>query len=152
MKRMLFVSLFGLCGGLLAHFGWLTAHQPNNHGGLDTQLSWMKTQLHLTAEQYDRIKALHEQSNPQLLALAAQVARMRTEFAAFEQGRRTSGQIDFLEFARFVEQRRAVDRECATSTQRLIVAAADVMNPQQRQQYLALFQPERMAHPASQLN
>ena len=135
MKRTLFVFLLGLAGGLLAHNAWFFAHRPGPVNGLDAQLAWMKSSLHLSDQQFASIKALHAQSSPQLQALATQVARMRAEFAAFENTRRTTGEVDFLEFARFVEQRRAVDRECAESTRRLIVAAVSVMNQQQRDQY-----------------
>jgi hypothetical protein len=135
MKRTFFVLILGLAGGLLAHGAWFTAHRPGNPSGLDAQLAWMKSSLHLSDQQFARIKALHVQSSPQLMALATQVARMRAEFAAFENERRATGEVDFLEFAHFVEQRRAVDRECAESTRRLIVAAVSVMNQQQRDQY-----------------
>ena len=135
MKRTLFVFLLGLAGGLLAHNAWFIAHRPDNSIGLDAQLAWMKSSLHLSDQQFARIKELHARSSPQLLALATQVARMRAEFAAFEDTRRATGEVDFLEFARFVEQRRAVDRECAESTHRLIVAAVNVMTQQQRDQY-----------------
>ena len=135
MKRTLFVFLLGLAGGLLAHNAWFFAHRPGNATGLDAQLGWMKSSLHLSDQQFERIRALHAQSSPQLVALATQVARMRAEFAAFENERRITGEVDFLEFARFVEQRRAVDRECAESTRRLIVAAVGVMTQQQRDQY-----------------
>jgi hypothetical protein len=135
MKRTLFVFLLGLAGGLLAHNAWFFAHRPGNPSGLDAQLAWMKSSLHLSDQQFASIKALHAQSSPQLQALATQVARMRAEFAAFENTRRTTGEVDFLEFARFVEQRRSVDRECAESTRRLIVAAVSVMTQQQRDQY-----------------
>jgi hypothetical protein len=141
MKRLPLVVAAGLAGGVLAHFAWFGLHRPAGGADLDSQLAWMQQTLQLTPEQFTRIKALHEQSSPRLLALAAQVARMREEFAAFEQERRTTGQIDFLDFARFVEQRRTVDRECAESTRRLILAASEVMNPQQREAYLAFLDP-----------
>jgi hypothetical protein len=101
----------------------------------------MKTDLKLTDERFARIKAIHEESSPRLLALAAEVARMREEYDAFEHERTTSGQIDFLEFAHFVEQRRTVNRECLTSTQRLVADAARVMTAQQRERYLGLLDP-----------
>jgi Spy/CpxP family protein refolding chaperone len=141
MKRTLLIVLLGLTASVLAHVGWFVSQQPCRTNGLDCQLQWMKTELKLTDEQFARIKAIHEQSSPRLLALAAQVARMRTEYDAFEHERTTSGQIDFLEFAHFVEQRRAVNRECLTSTQRLVADAARVMTAQQRERYLGLLGP-----------
>ena len=141
MKRTLLIVLLGLTASVLAHVGWFVSQQPCRTNGLDCQLQWMKTELKLTDEQFARIKAIHEQSSPRLLALAAQVARMRTEYDAFEHERTTSGQIDFLEFAHFVEQRRAVNRECLTSTQRLVADAARVMTSQQRERYLGMLGP-----------
>jgi hypothetical protein len=137
MKRILTVTLFGLAGGLAAHFGWLFAHQAKA-SGLDAQLAWIQHDLQLTPQQYARIKAIHEQSSPHLLALAARVSHMKDEFAAFERQRKTTGEIDFLEFAHFVEERRRIDRECLQSTQQLVDASADVMTPEQRQRYLNL--------------
>ncbi len=141
MKRVVTIVAAGLVCGVIAHVAWFGARRPAGSADLDSQLAWMQQTLQLTPEQFARIKELHEQSSPRLLALATQVARMRGEFAAFERERLTTDQIDFLEFARFVEQRRAVDRECAESTRRLIFAASEVMSPRQRATYLAYLDP-----------
>lgn len=141
MKRSLLVVVVGILAGALAHVGWFSARRLESANGLGAQLGWMQESLHLSPEQFARIKALHEQSSPRLVTLAAEVARMREEFAAFERERQTTGNVDFLEFARFVEQRRAVDRECTESTRRLILATADVMSPEQRERYRMLLNP-----------
>jgi hypothetical protein len=141
MKRSLLIIVLGLAAGGLAHVGWFLSQRPCGSGDLDCQLEWMKTELKLSDQQFARIKAIHEQSSPRLLALAAEVARMRDEYEAFEHERTTSGQVDFLEFAHFVEQRRTVDRECLTSTQRLVADAAREMTVQQRERYLGLLGP-----------
>ncbi len=152
MNRALLVVIAGIASGVLAHVAWFNARQPAAGDSLDSQLGWMQQTLQLSPEQFAQIRALHEQSSPRLLALATQVARMRGEFAAFEQGRRTTGEVDFLEFARFVEQRRAVDRECAESTRRLVLAASEIMNPQQRETYLTLLNPALKTIDASRVN
>ena len=136
MKRSLLIILLGLTAGALAHFGWFLSQQPCRSDDLDCQLKWMKTELKLSDEQFARIKVIHKESSPRLLALAVQVARMREEYDAFEHERTTSGQVDFLEFAHFVEHRRAINRECVTSTQRLVDDTSGVMTVQQREQYL----------------
>lgn len=138
MKRVFLVLLLGLVGGVGGHYGLLYTLQPRPVSALDAQLAWIQRDLNLTPEQYARIKAIHEQSRGHLLALAGQVARMRNEFDAFERQRRTVGEIDFLEFAHFVEERRTIDRECLQSTHRLVDASAGVMNPEQRARYLSL--------------
>jgi hypothetical protein len=46
--------------------------------------------------------------------------------------------VDFLEFARFVESRRTLNRECLDSTRQLVLASAEVMTPNQRQLYIRL--------------
>lgn len=152
MKRTPLVVFIGIAAGLLAHLGWFAAHRPAGGDNLAVQLAWMRECLGLSPEQFARIKQIHEQSSPRLLALAAEVGRMREEFAAFERERTTVGQIDFVEFARFVEQRRAVDRECAESTRRLILAATEVLNPPQRERYRALLDPALQAAVRSRLN
>jgi hypothetical protein len=141
MKRMLLVLVAGLASGVLAHVAWFGAGRTNAGENLDSQLAWMQHTLQLSPEQFARIKALHEQSSPRLMALAARVARMQNEFAAFESERRTTGQVDFLDFARFVEQRHAAYRECAESTRKLILAASEIMSPEQRETYLTLLNP-----------
>lgn len=139
MRRVLLVLLLGLAGGVGGHYALLSRLQPKPVSALDAQLAWIQRDLQLTPEQYARIRTIHEQSSAHLLALADQVSRMRAEFAAFEHQRKTVGEIDFLEFAHFVQERRTIDRECLQSTQRLVDASADVMNPQQRARYLSLF-------------
>ena len=141
MRRTLIIVLMGILGGAGAHVGWLSVAGPRQPGDVGAQLAWMKASLRLSDAQLERIQALHEQSAPQLRALAAKVGRAREELAAFERARQAEGRIDFLEFARFVENRRSLDRECAVSTERLVAAAADVMTPRQREHYLNLLEP-----------
>jgi hypothetical protein len=138
MKRTLLTLMLGLAAGLVAHFAYFGLNQPPAGDSLDSQLAWMKSELHLSDAQYDQIRELHRNSSPRLRALAVQVAQMQSEFVAFERTRQTSDRVDFLEFAQFVEDRRKIDRECADSTRRLVLAAADVMTPRQRQRYLGL--------------
>jgi hypothetical protein len=141
MKRTVLVLLCGIACGVAAHLGWIAHRRPAAVDDLTAQLAWMKTHLRLTDPQVARLRALHEQSTPRVLALAAQVAAMREELAAFERARQTGDRIDFLEFARFVDQRRALDRACLESTRRLVAASAEVMTPEQREHYLSLLGP-----------
>jgi len=152
MKHTLLIILLGVAAGALSHVGWFMSQRPCSANNLDCQLEWMKTELKLSDEQFARIKTIHEKSSPRLLALAAQVVRMREEYDAFERERTTSGQVDFLEFAHFVEQRRAVDRECLTSTQQLVADATRVMTAQQRARYLGLLGPVLQGTGRSLLN
>ncbi len=141
MKRVLAVLLTGLVAGVVAHVSWYRAHRPCNGDQLSCQLAWIRTELKLTNEQYARIRAIHEASSTRLIALAAQVAQMKDEYAAFERERVTNSRVDFLEFARFVEQRRAIDRECKAITRQLVAATSNTMNPSQRERYRDLIGP-----------
>jgi hypothetical protein len=98
----------------------------------------MKAELQLSDTQFARIKELHQASSPRLRALAAQVAQMQSEFAAFENTRRNTDKVDFIEFAQFVQVRRNINRECLDSTRQLVLAAAGEMNPSQREQYFGI--------------
>jgi hypothetical protein len=138
MKRALCVLLLGLAVGVATHVVYFRLHRPPDPGSLDGQLAWMRSELQLSDAQYERIRELHEASSPRLRALASQVARMQAEFAAFEATRRATDSVDFIEFARFVEARRNVDRECLDSTRQLVLAAAGAMTPSQREHYLGL--------------
>lgn len=139
MNRILLITLLGLLGGTVGHFACLAVQQPRvGSDNLDAQLAWIKTDLQLTPTQYTQIKTIHQQSHPHLLTLASSVARMREEFAAFDRQRKTTGEIDFLEFARYVEERRRIDRDCLLSTRQLVDASADVLNPHQRERYITL--------------
>lgn len=138
MKRTLTVLLLGLVVGVATHAVYFQLHRPAGLDSLDGQLVWIKSELHLTDAQFARIRELHEASSPRLRALAADVARMRSEFAAFENTRRTSDKVDFLEFAQFVETRRNINRQCLESTRQLVLATAGVMTPEQRSHYLGL--------------
>lgn len=141
MKRTLTVLLLGLAGGLLAHLTWFAATEPKPPTGLVAQLDWIKVNLHLTEAQLQQIRAVHEQSAPRLLALAAQVEGLQERLATYEKARQTQGRIDFLEFARFVEQGRRLDDECVRSTEQFVAATMAVMTPQQQRQYRTLIDP-----------
>lgn len=138
MKRALCVLLLGLAVGVATHVVYFRLHRPPDPGSLEGQLSWMRSELRLSDAQYARIRELHEASSPRLRALASQVAQMQAEFAAFENTRRATDSVDFVEFARFVEARRNVNRECLDSTRQLVLAAAGEMTPSQREHYLGI--------------
>ena len=138
MNRVLLVLVLGLTAGLGTHLAYYRYHEPAPTDTLEGQLAWMKTELKLSNRQFTRIKELHQASHPRLRAMAAQVAHMQSEFVEFEKARRTTDRVDFLEFARFVESRRSLNRECLDSTRQLVLASAEVMTPDQRQQYIRL--------------
>ncbi len=150
MNRTAIILMLGLAVGAGAHTVYYQMHRPKGLDSLEGQLTWIRDELKLSTEQYARIKELHEASSPRLQALAMQVARMQDEFTAFETTRRTSDSVDFLEFAKFVEMRRTINRQCMESTRRLVLATANVMTPQQRAQYLGMvaaaepLKPERI--------
>ena len=148
MKHTLLVLLLGAAVAATAHVAWFELRRPCTGDALDCQLAWMRSELKLTDAQFARIRTIHEASSPRLLALAAQVARMRDEYAAFERTRLTADRVDFVEFAQFVEARRAIDRECLASTRRLVDATSDVMTPLQRERYLGLLAPALQPHDA----
>ena len=141
MKRVCLILLLGLAAGAAAHIAYFDLHRPCTGDDLDCQLAWMRDELHLSDAQFARIKQLHEGSSPQLRVFAQEVARMQQELASFERLRRTDGRVDFLEFAQFVKNQHAVDQECQALTRRLVLDAANVMDPRQRQRYLDLIAP-----------
>lgn len=138
MRRSLLMLFVGLIVGVGAHTIYFQFHRPAGLDSLEGQLAWMKEELKLSDVQFTRIKELHEKSSPRLRALAADVARMQAEFAAFENTRKTSDRVDFIEFAQFVETRRNINRECLESTRQLVLASAGVMTPEQRTHYLGI--------------
>ena len=138
MNRTVLSLFLGLAVGLVSHFAYFRVNAPAPTDTLEGQLAWMKKELRLNDTQFARIQELHQASSPRLRAMAVQVAALQVEFTEFEKARQTSDQVDFLEFARFVETRRHLNRECIDSTRRLVLAAAKVMNPQQRQRYIQL--------------
>jgi hypothetical protein len=141
MKRGTLVLLLGAAVAVASHLVYYRLHQPADPGSLAGQLAWMRQELHLSDEQFARISELHQASSPRLRALALQVAQMRDEFAAFEKARRTTDRVDFIEFARFVEVRRAISEECLDSTRKLVLASANEMTPRQREHYLGIVSP-----------
>ena len=124
MSRGLLVLLLGLVVGVGTHALYFRLHRLPEANSLDGELSWMKSELQLDDAQFARIRDLHQESSPRLRALAAQVAQMQTEFAAFENTRRTADRVDFVEFAQFVQARRTINQECLDSTRNLVLAAA----------------------------
>jgi Spy/CpxP family protein refolding chaperone len=138
MKRTLLIIALGLAVGVGVHVTYFRLHQPVATDTLDGQLAWMRTELQLTDAQFARIREVHQASGPHLRALAAQLAELQGEYVAFEHSRSTTDQVDFIEFARYVELRRHVSTESQDSTQRLVLAAAEVMTPEQRQRYIRI--------------
>ena len=138
MKRPLLVLLLGAAVGVAAHLAYFQHREPIGTDTLDGQLAWMRSELQLTEQQFARIKGLHQATRPQLQAMAAQVALMQEEFAEFERARQATDQVDFIEFARFVESRRELNRRCLDTTRQLVLASAEIMTPEQRRQYIRL--------------
>jgi hypothetical protein len=138
MKRGIFVLILGIVVGVASHLVYFQLHRPPDPETLAGQLSWMRSELQLSDAQFARIRELHEASSPRLRALSAQVAQMQAEFVAFENTRRSSDRVDFIEFARFVETRRNINRECLDSTRQLVMASASEMTPAQREHYFGI--------------
>jgi capsule polysaccharide export protein KpsE/RkpR len=138
MKSALMLFL-GLALGAAAHIGWFEWRRPADPGA--DVVAWMQADLQLTAAQAQRIRALHEASGPQLRELAAQAAIMRAELDAFETTRRSEGRVDFLAFARFVEDWRRIDRLAAAASRELIAATAGELDAAQRARYFARLNP-----------
>lgn len=141
MKNSALVLVAGIACGILAHYVWFDARRPATTTDLQEQLDWVRATLQLSSEQFVQIKNLHEELGPHLMALSSDVQRMRAELAAFEHERLTSGQVDFLEFAKFIEEQRAVDRNYDEYSRRLVTAATSVMTPEQRAHYLDIVAP-----------
>lgn len=133
MKAWL-VLLLGLLGGGLAHLGWYEWRRPV--APTNDVVAWMETELGLSPQQLARIRTLHEHTRPQLRELARRAAAMRAELAHYETERRRGAPVDFLAFARFVEDWRHIDQLCLETTQQLIAATADELTPAQRARYL----------------
>lgn len=138
MRRSFLIILAGVAAGIGAHLAYYQHHEPLDTGNLEGRLAWIRSELDLTDEQFSRIKELHQASHPRLQAMASQVASMQAEFKEFERARRTADRVDFLEFARFVQERRELSQRCADSTRELVLASAQIMTPDQRRHYLNL--------------
>ena len=147
MNRGFVIMFLGVAAGLIAFQTWTDWRSGCNDGDLGCQLAWMREDLHLTDEQFTRVVELHARSSSRLRQLALEIARMDSEFAEFEQTRRSEGRVDFLEFARFVSERREIEAAADHSARTLIEATADVMSPQQRSRYLALVAPATSGTP-----
>lgn len=141
MKRTFAILACGALAAVLAQFAWFELRAPADPGDKPGDLAWLKGELHLSDAQYARICEIHQKSGPHIAALAAQVTRMRSELDAFENQRRSTGEIDFLEFARFVESRRAIDQECLQRTRQVVQDSAGQMTPEQRSRYLSMISP-----------
>ncbi len=135
MNRGVVILALGLLAGIGTNQVYYRLRRPAPADTLDGQLAWMKSELRLSDGQFERIRRLHELTNPRLQTLAVEVAHLRAEFAAFEAARRTTDSVDFIAFARFVARRRQIDQECRDLTRRLVLAAGDDMTPAQRERY-----------------
>jgi Spy/CpxP family protein refolding chaperone len=141
MKRLTFLLLFGVSAGVLAHILWFAARRPVEVTSIEAQLAWMKTELKLSDSQFARVKEIHRTSSPELLALSDQVSRMQREFQTFERERTSSGNVDFLAFAQFIDARRSIDMMCHEKTKRLVASTAEILTPEQKQRYLSILGP-----------
>lgn len=138
MNRAVLTLLLGLAAGLGSHFAYYLHHESNATDSLEGRLAWMKSELNLTDAQFARIKELHQASHPRLQQMAAQVAQMQAEFIEFEKARQSDDRVDFIEFARFVSERRNLNQACQDSTRQLVLASAEVMTPEQRRHYIRM--------------
>lgn len=142
MKRTLLTLALGLAVGLVTHLAYFRLHRPATTDTLEGRLAWMKTELQLTDAQFARVREIHQASSPRLRAIADRAAGLQEEFLTFEQVRRAEDRVDFLEFARYVELRRRLSLEGRDSTRQLVLAAAAVMTPEQRQRYIQLVESD----------
>jgi len=138
MKRTVTVLLLGLIGGVSAHQAYFRTHRPCTEASLACELTWIRDELDLSPTQFERLTRLHEMTQPRLVALSDQLGDLHRQFQEFETQRLAAGEVDFLEFSQFINDRREIQDECTTSTHSLILASADLMKPEQRERYLSL--------------
>jgi hypothetical protein len=138
MKRALLVLLLGVASGTAAHLGYFHLRRTAALYAPDSELVWIRSELNLSDAQYAQIKELHESSGRQLQDLAGRVTRLQAELAAFETERRDTDKIDFIAFAKFLDEQRAMDRQYAETTRMLVDSTARLMTPSQRKRYLTL--------------
>lgn len=141
MRRVLAILCVGVLAGVLTHVAYFQWQRPVRSDAGTTDLAWMRDELNLTDAQFTRIVSLHQESSKQLRGLAVQILAMQEEMKAFEETRRMYDRVDFVEFARFVDNYRRISQTAEDSTRGLVLATADVMTPQQRAHYLELVQP-----------
>jgi hypothetical protein len=122
---------------------------PGGSDSVDQGLVWMRDELRLSADQYARIRELHEALFSELAAVEKERLRVRQETAALEEERRTEGQIDFLVFAGLIKIRQNLDLQSFNSMQRLVSASAMIMTPEQRRRYLYYVQAALSTPPQS---
>ncbi len=142
MKRTLLTLALGLAVGVAVHLAYYRLHRPAMTDTIEDRLTWMKSELRLTDAQFARVREIHQASGPRLRAIADRAAGLQAEFLTFEQMRRAEDRVDFLEFARYVELRRRLSLEGRDSTRQLVLAAAAVMTPEQRQRYIRLVESD----------
>lgn len=138
MKRFLLIVLIGFFAGAVAHVGFYAFRRPTVENRLARNLEWMQGEFHLTEKQYERIRALHDRTGPELERLFSVLRTTHEELIRLEEIRRTADKVDFVAFHQAKEANRKARAQCRTLTLDLVYAVAETMSPEQRDRYFAL--------------
>ncbi len=138
MKRFLLVVLLGFVAGASTHIGFYAFRRPTVENRLARDLAWMQTEFRLDQQQYDRIRALHNRTGPELERLFSVLRATREELLRLEDLRRTSDKVDFVAYHQAKAENRKARRQCRTLTLDLVYSVAETMSPEQRERYFAL--------------
>ena len=138
MKRFLLVVLIGFAAGALAHIGFYAFRRPTVESRLAKNLAWMQSEFDLDEAQYERIRALHDRTGPELERLFTVLRTTREELLQLEELRRTADKVDFVAYHQAKAANRTARSQCRTLTLDLVYAVAEVMTPSQRARYFSL--------------
>lgn len=138
MKRLLLLLLTGLLAAAVTHVAVYAWRRPQVETHLAGDLAWLRQEFTLDAAQYDRIRALHERTGPELERLFRVLRTTHEELERVEAARRATDRVDFLQFHELSEAHRNARRQCRALTLDLVYAVAEVMSPEQRTRYFNL--------------
>lgn len=140
MWKALAVLIVGVASGVGVHMSYFEAYAPvcsTAESGV-CEMEWLRGELDLSQEQYDRIISLHTERESQIRALSRKVRDLELTLAELEAERVTEGYVDYLEMRKYVEAKRKLDEACVKSTNELIASVGDVMNVEQRKRYFSI--------------
>ncbi|MDB6005107.1 MAG: hypothetical protein JWR15_2094 [Prosthecobacter sp.] len=147
MKRGLIILVVALMLGVSMFFGSQkilkpctcqdTAQMPVENGSLLPELEWLRLSCHLTATQFEKVRALHLAYQPKCAELCMRV--QHSEHALLEASSRS--RTVTADVTKLLHERASLTQECQQAMLLHVYETAACMEAQQADQYLKVVLP-----------
>lgn len=136
MKRAVSIVALVLGAAILscAATYWIQTGKNTENASAASELEWLRNEFHLSSDQFERIKALHENYRPKCEAMCQRIRLANsTASRAISQNEKLTPEVQAA-----LREAETVNLECRQAMLSHIYAVSSLMSPQEGRRYIEM--------------